>query len=88
MTRLEAIKAVRRGERIDAIFTPDSHGVSRNIIVAMYYVDVCDFPRRRRSDHETIGPIHCMFFAGGYPDWVHITPKQLLGFIRRNFPRK
>lgn len=86
MTRLEAIKHVRRGERLDVMFTPDQHGVTSSFMVAVYYMDVCNFPRARRPDHDRIGPIHLLFFSGS-AIWIHITPKQLLGFIKRNFLR-
>lgn len=88
MTRLEAIRAVRKGTRIDTLFTPKEHGVTQQFIVMIYHLDICDFKRTRREGHERIGPIHCMFYSGGTPQWIHITSKQLLGFIKRNYPRK
>jgi hypothetical protein len=87
MTRLEVIRAIRKGTRIDTIFTPEQHGVSTQLMVMLYHLDICDFPRERQDGHERIGPIHCLFYSGGAPRWIHITPKQLLGFIRRNYPR-
>lgn len=87
MTRLEAIKSVRKGERLDVVFTPQQHGVSDQFLVAMFYMGICNFPRHRQPDHDRIGPIHCLFFSG-VGHWIHVTPKQLLGFIRRNFTRK
>lgn len=88
MTRLEAIKKIRKGERIEASFRPETHGVSTELFVMMYHMDICDFRRERQYQHATIGPIHCMFWSGGTPHWLHISPKQVLGFIRRNYPRK
>jgi hypothetical protein len=87
MTRLEAIKKIRKGERLEVMFTPETHpGVSQGFIIMMYYVQFCDFPREKQQGHDS-GPIHCMFFSGMRPFWIHITPHQVLGFIRRNYPR-
>jgi hypothetical protein len=88
MTRLEAIRAIRNGTRVDTLFTPEEHGVSGKFMVMIYHLDICDFPRARQEAHDRIGPIHCLFYSGGSPHWIHITPKQLLGFIRRNYSRK
>jgi hypothetical protein len=89
MTRLEAIRSIRKGERLEEVFTPKEHGVSRQFVVMLYHIKNCDLPRASsREGHKSIGPIHCMFFSGGTPRWLHVTPKQLLGFIRRNYPRK
>ncbi len=87
MTRLEAIQHVRQGGRLEVVFRPDTHGTSQSFVVMMYHTDICDFPRERQDAHERIGPIHCMFWAGNRPHWIHVSPKQLLGFIRRNYPR-
>lgn len=86
MTRLEAIRKIRKGETIEVLFTPEEHGVSSSFMVSVHYLDICNFSRHKRRGHETIGPIHCLFFSGA-PFWIHITPKQLLGFIRRNYLR-
>lgn len=88
MNRREAAHAIREGKRLEVTFTPETHGIVQAFIVMVYHTDVCDFPRERLHHHATIGPIHCLFWSGGHPHWLHITPKQLLGFIRRNFPRK
>lgn len=87
MTRKEAIQKIRKGERLEVVFTPEQHGVSQGFVVMLYHTEICDFPRQRLHHHATIGPIHCMFWSGGNPRWIHISPKQLLGFIKRNFPR-
>lgn len=93
MTRLEAIRAIRSGKRLERIFTPETHGVTGQFLVMLYSPKDCDFPgegARRRiamADHIRIGSTHCLFFAGGAPHWLHLYPKQLLGFIRRNYPR-
>lgn len=88
MTRFQAIQAIREGKRLEVVFNPETHGVSQGFVVMVYHTEICDFPRQRQPHHESIGPIHCLFWGGGRPSWVHITPKQLLGFIRRNYSRK
>jgi hypothetical protein len=85
MTRQEAIQKVNSGERIEVVFTPEQHGVSQGFVVMIYQTSICDFPRQRQNHHESIGPIHCMFWSGGHPHWIHISAEQLLGFINRNF---
>lgn len=88
MTRLEAIKKVRSGEGIQVSFSPLTHGVVNDLLVRVVYVKDCDFSRRRQNEHERIGPIHAMFWSINVPFWLHLMPSQVLGFIRRNFPRK
>lgn len=88
MTRLEAIKSIRRGERLEKDFSAKLYGIERDIEVWISYSKNCSgFQARRRHEHHTIGPIHLRFWSVAYPHWLHITPKQLLGFIRRNYPR-
>jgi hypothetical protein len=61
MTRLEAIKKVRRGESLEVYFNPEYHKVTSSFLVAVHYMDICDYPRHKRPDHAIIGPIHCLF---------------------------
>lgn len=88
MTRLEAIKTVRSGQGVHVSFTPETHGVTQSLLIRVVHVKDCDFRRERQEEHERIGPIHAMFWSISVPFWLHLYPKQLLGFIRRNFPRK
>lgn len=88
MTRLEAIRAIRRGDRLEKDFSAKLYGIERDIEVWIRKEDTCNFSKRRRHEHKTIGPIHLRLWAVGNPHWLHITPKQLLGFIRRNYSRK
>lgn len=87
MTRLEAIRFLRAGNALIKQFTPENDGVSMELEVRIYAVDICDFSRHRQPEHESIGPIHLRFWEGRNPDWIHISHKQLLGFIKRNYPR-
>lgn len=87
MTRLEAIKHIRAGRQLNKVFGPDMYGVVRTLEVMIQYTKYCDYPRRRMWQHEEIGPIHVRLDSIWPPHWIHITPKQLLGFIRRNFKR-
>ncbi len=87
MTRLEAIRYVRSGQRLIKIFWPDWDGVSSELEVWINYQKICDYSRRRQPEHDRIGPIHVRFWSGSTPHWIHITPKQLLGFIKRNYAR-
>lgn len=88
MTRLEAIRAIRRGERLEKDFSAKLYGIERDIEVWISKEDSCNFQKRRKHEHKTIGPLHLRFWSVAYPHWLHITSKQLLGFIRRNYPRK
>jgi hypothetical protein len=88
MTRLEAIRRIRNGERLIKQFWPDWDGVERELEVWINHQDHCDFRRSRQDEHSRIGPLHLRFWSVSWPHWIHITPKQLLGFIRRNYPRK
>lgn len=94
MTRLEAIRSVRNGGRLERTFTPEEHKTTQQFFVLIYSPKDCDFPysgvrqRVAQADHLRIGPIHCLFFSGGHPHWLHLYPKQLLSFIKRNYPRK
>jgi hypothetical protein len=87
MTRLEAIKLVRRGERLIKQFWPDWDGVERPLEVWINHRDTCDFSHSRQGEHTRIGSLHLRFWSTAYPHWIHITPKQLLSFIRRNYLR-
>jgi len=89
MTRLEAIQKIRRGERLIVVISAETNGIERDIEVWINYEESCSgFQARRRHEHQSIGPLHLRFWAVSMPDWLHINPKQLLGFIRRNYPRK
>jgi hypothetical protein len=90
MTRLEAIKVVRSGQYLETYFYPDTSGVVQTVQVWIgYEPGACrGFSKRRLFEHTDYGPIHVRLWSVGYPDWVHINPKQLLSFIRRNYPRK
>lgn len=87
MTRLEAIRHLRNGGRLEKIFRPDWDGVERELEVRMIYRHWCDFPRDQQWKHKAHGPIHVRLWSASWPNWIHISPKQLLGFIRRNYPR-
>lgn len=89
MTRLEAIKLIRNGGELVKQFRPDWDGVEKDLEVRLVYQKSCSgFSLRRVHEHHTHGPIHVRLWSVAWPDWLHISPKQLLGFIRRNYPRK
>lgn len=88
MTRLEAIKAIRNGESLTVDFSAKLYGIERDIEIWIRKENSCNFQKRRKQEHKTIGPIHLRLWSVASPHWLHITPKQLLGFIRRNFTRK
>ena len=89
MTRLEAIRHIRNGGRLVRIFYPEWDGVNGELEVWLEYRAVCSgFSRQHEHQHVTIGPIHVRFWETAWPHWIHATPKQLLGFIKRNYPRK
>lgn len=88
MTRLEAIRAIRRGGKLEVDYSAKLYGIERDMEVSISKETTCNFQKRRRHEHHTIGPLHLRFWAVSTPHWLHITSKQLLGFIRRNYPRK
>ena len=90
MTRLEAIRLVRSGQYLETYFYPETSGVVQTVQVwVQYEPGPCNgFSKRRVFEHDAYGPIHVRLWSVGHPDWVHISPKQLLSFIRRNYPRK
>lgn len=88
MTRLEAIRAIRKGQRLIVEFSADYHGIERDLEVWVSKEDSCNFSKTRKHEHQSIGPIHVRLWEVSHPHWLHITPKQLLGFIRRNYSRK
>lgn len=90
MTRLEAIRVVRSGKYLETTFDPETSGVVQHLQVwVQYETGPCNgFSKRRVFEHDAYGPIHVRFWSVSWPDWIHINSKQLLSFIRRNYPRK
>lgn len=87
MTRLEAIRWVRGGQTLSKVFTSEADLVSQTLEVWVRHTVICDYVRHKQPAHENIGPLHVRFWSGAMPHWIHISPKQLLSFIKRNFPR-
>lgn len=87
MTRLEAIRSIRRGQKLIKMFYPEWDGVERELEVRISHRPWCDYPRREQWKHEAHGPVHVRLWGAGPPIWIHISAKQLLGFIKRNYPR-
>lgn len=87
MTRLEAIKAIRSGQPLKKVYHPWWDGVFNELEVAIQYQQYCNFQRSRLDEHTRIGPIHVRFWSGEHPHWIHIYPWQLLGWIKRTYPR-
>lgn len=73
MTRLQAIRCVRR---------------DWSCSIRKYFQGETYFSVDMGIDNEDV--IHAMFLRHGSETafWLRITPRQLLNFIRRNFPRK
>jgi hypothetical protein len=87
MNRLEAIKSLRAGNGLSITFTPAQHGVSSDFLTIIRLENQCDLNERFWKNHAAYGPLHMGFISGSVFTWIHITPKQLLGFIRRNYPK-
>jgi hypothetical protein len=88
MTRLEAIHCLRHDHgTLIRMFGKDDGLSGEGFEVWIRIEEICNFTRRRQPDHIKYGPIHLRLSAGWPPHWLHITPKQLLGFIRRNYQR-
>ncbi len=87
MNRLQAIKHIRAGQTLVKIFEEDRYGIDGELVIWLRYMDICDFGRTKKQAHDNVGPIHCRFWEGGKPHWIHISPKQVLSFIKRNFSR-
>lgn len=73
MTRLQAIQSLRRGEKLIKIFRPEWDGVECELEVWI----------QKQNNY-----IYLRFWSRAIPNWIRISPKQLLGFIRRNYFRK
>lgn len=81
MTRQEVIKRLNKGDTLEMEF----EGLESSFVVWIRREEICNFNRRRLWEHEDIGPIHMRFWGNGGVQWLHITEKQLDGFLRRNF---
>lgn len=80
MTKKEALKILHSGQALELDFRGESF-----FEVKIYLRGVCDFSRRRRWEHDEIGPVHVRFWGDGGVHWIHITEKQLEGFLNRNY---
>ncbi len=87
MNRLQAIQYLRAGGTLVKIFEPYNNGIDCEVEVWLRHEEICDFKRSRQSDHIRIGPIHCRLFDGEHRNWLHVTPMQVLQFIKRNYDR-
>ena len=87
MNRLEAFRHLKEGKTLSKVFTKEEHGVSSELEVWIQYREICDFSRRLQPDHIKYGPFHVRFWEGPSVHWIHITPQQVISFIKRNFPK-
>jgi hypothetical protein len=87
ITRLQAIREIRLGRELKKTYRPETDGVSGELEVIIQYTKYCDFQRAKQWAHQEVGPIHVRFWSGSNPHWIHITPKQLLGWIKRTYSR-
>jgi hypothetical protein len=88
MTRLQAIKYIRAGGTLIKLFEANRYGIEDNLEVWLRHQDICDFDRVKRIEHDTIGSVHLRLCSeGGKPNWLHITPMQVLHFLKRNYGR-
>ena len=87
MNRLEVIKYIRSGQTLIKFFDKSSYGIDEDIEIWLRYHSICDFSRAKTQAHDKIGPIHCRLWAGGKPHWIHVSPRQVLSFIKRNYNR-
>jgi hypothetical protein len=81
MTLTEAIALVDGG----ATLVVDFQGVETPFVIWVRRETYCDFPRRRKWEHDEMGPIHLRFWGVAGVQWLHISEKQLDGFLQRNF---
>jgi len=86
MKRIEVIKKIRAGLAIYYTFDSNYYGLDNNLTVSLYYHKDCNMARHKMIDHQNIGPIHMDFFSGSVRT-IHVSPKQVLNFIRRNYPK-
>jgi hypothetical protein len=86
MTRLEAIKLIRTGQTLTTTFYANKDGMFNDLEVWIRYQEFCDFNHYKQEPHKKM-PLHLRFWSGSTVNWLHISPKQLLAFIKRNYNR-